>query len=241
MRDTPFRTSGRVSGEDFFGRTDAIRAVVRHLRAHNNIAIVGAPRTGKSSLINILFKNYKRADKEALTWFTDMREMTTLDDLVEEFYIGTGSQAKSHSLSALAKSLKEFDKHLVLFIDSAERFAESPFNEEALFAILASHLTSQHISLCLTMIQAPESVLINRVGFPLHTLFIRYDLLPFTGEECHELIEKKLRWTGIHFTDMEIAQLIKDSQGHPADLQQRAAELFKEKMAIEQSPKRKAY
>ena len=234
MRDTPFRTSGRVSGQEFFGRTESIRTIVRHLRGNNNVAIVGAPRIGKTSLLTTLFRNYKRADREVLTWSTDMRELKTLEDLVEEFYIGTGSQTKNHSLNALVKTLGEFQKRLVMFIDSAERLAEPPFNEEALFAILASRLQSHHISLCIAMTLPPEQVLTNRVGFPLHTLFVRYDLLPFTPDECRELIEKKLRWTGVHFDETEVDQLIKDSKGHPADLQQLAGKLFKQKMAQEE-------
>ncbi len=234
MRDTPFRTSGRVAGEEFFGRTGSIRMIVRHLRGKNNVAIVGGPRTGKTSLITILFKNYTRAEKDALTWFTDMRELAALDDLVEEFYIGMGARTESHSLNALAKNLKTFQKRLVMFIDAAERLAEPPFNEEALFAVLSSYLQSQNISLCVAMALPPESVLNNRVGFPLYTQFIRCDLLPFTPDECYELIQKKLQFTGIHFTDDEIDKLTAESKGNPADLQRLAAELFREKAALEE-------
>jgi hypothetical protein len=35
-----------------------------------------------------------------------MRELNTLDDLVEEFYIATGSRAENHSLVTLLKSLR---------------------------------------------------------------------------------------------------------------------------------------
>jgi Novel STAND NTPase 1 len=234
MRDTPFRTSGRVTGEEFFGRTESIRLIVRHLRGKNNVAIVGAPRSGKTSLITILFRNYKRAEKDALTWFTDMRELTTLDDLVEEFYIGMGARTESHSLNALAKNLKTFQKRLVMFIDAAERFAEPPFNEEALFAVLSSYLQSQNISLCIATTLPPESVMRNRVGFPLHTQFIRCDLLPFTPDECYDLIQRKLQFTGIRFTDDEIDKLIAESKGNPAELQRLGAELFREKVALEE-------
>lgn len=231
MRDTPFRTSGRVSGEDFFGRTETIRSVVRNLRGGNNVAIVGPPRSGRTSLITVLFRNYKHAEKESLTWFTDLRELKTLDDLVEEFYVATGATAKSHSIMTLAKTLKEFDKRVVIFIDSAERFGEPPFNEEALFAVLSTYLANQSISLCIATSVPPEQILTNRIGFSLHTQFVRCDLPPFTPEECYELIEKKLQFTGIHFDDDEVGKLTKESKGHPAELQRMAAELFREKAA----------
>jgi len=242
MRDTPFKTSGRVAGEEFFGRTELIRTIVGHLRSRNNVAVVGGARTGKTSLLTILFKNYKRAEKDAMTWFTDMKELTRLDDLVEEFYIGMGARTESHSLIAFAKTLKEYQKRLVIFIDSAERLAEPPFNEEALFAVLSSYLQSQTISMCITTTLPPDLVLTNRVGFPLHTQFIRCDLVPFTPAECDELIQKKLQFTGIHFSDDEVEGLIKESKGNPWDLQRLGAELFREKAALEQKSKElKAY
>ena len=231
MRDTPFRISGRVSGEEFFGRTESIREIVRHLRGKNNVAIVGAPKSGKTSLITVLFRNYKRAEKDALTWFTDMKELESLDDLVEEFYIGLGSQNKNHKLVSFSQTLKEFEKRLVIFLDSAERFALPPFNEEALFAVLASHLPTQNVTICLASSLTPESTLKNKIGFPLHTLFTQYDLLPFTPDECYDLIQKKLQWTGIHFSEDEITDLSEQSRGHPAELQRLAADLFREKMA----------
>ena len=157
MKGTPFRTSGRVAGEGFFGRSELIRTVIRNLRARNNVAIVGVSRMGKSSLINLMF------------------------------------------------------------IDSAERFAEPPFNEEALFAILSSYLPTQNITLCITITVRPEAMLTNRIGFPLHSQFVTCELLPFTAEECEELIQKKLQWTGIHFSPSEIDKLVQESKGHPAD------------------------
>ena len=237
MRDTPFRPTGRVTGEEFFGRTELIRTIIRDLRGRSNVAIVGAPHSGKTSLLTILFKNYKRAERGVLTWFTDMHDLTTMEDLVEEFYIGMGARTESHSLNALAKNLKGYEKRLVFFIDAAERLAEPPFNEEALFAVLSTYLQSQNISLCIATLLPTELVLMNRVGFPLYTQFLRCDLLPFTPDECYDLIQKKLQFTGIHFTDAEIGKLTEERKGNPADLQRLAAELFREKMALEERGK----
>jgi hypothetical protein len=230
LKGTPFRSSGRVAGEGFFGRSELVRSVIRNLRAKNNVAIVGAPRMGKSSLISLLFKKYKRAERDVLTWFTDLSEVGSMDDLVEEFYIGVGAQIKSHSLNSLVKALRAFEKRLVMFIDSGERFAEPPLNEEALFAILSSYLPSQRITLCVTTAIRPEVMLTNRIGFPLHSQFVTCELPPFSGDECEELIQKKLQWTGVHFSQQEIDKLIQESKGHPADLQRLAAELFVKKM-----------
>ena len=233
MSLTPFRVGGRVSPEYFFGRADVIRTVVRNLRSKANVAVFGPPRSGKSSLLYVLFKNYRHAEPDALTWFVDLDDVTTLDNLIEEFYIGMKSDKTDYSLSEFAKSLKQWQQRLVMFIDTADRFSRPPFNDEALFAVLATHLQSQHLSLCVATSRPPETLFTNRVGPPLHSLFIRCDLPPFTPEECKQFILLRLQWTGIDFDDYEIGELVTESGGQPATLQRLAAEMFRRKV-IEQ-------
>jgi len=230
MSLTPFRVGGRVSPENFFGRADIIRTTVRSLRGKTNVAIVGEPRSGKSSLLYILFKNYSHAEKDAMTWFVDMDNLSTLDNLIEEFYIGMKVDKTNYSLPEFAQTLKQWSQRLIIFIDTADRFARAPFNDEALFAVLATHLPSQNISLCVASSRPPETLFTNRVGLPLHSLFVRYDLPPFTPDECKQFVQLRLQWTGIDFDDEELGDLIKESGGHPAKLQRLAAEMFRSKV-----------
>ncbi len=227
MNDTPFRISGRVVGEQFFGRTETIRTVVQHLRGKSNVALLGAPRAGKTSLLTVLFRNYRHAERDAQTWFIDLRDLHTLDELIAEFYSGMKLTTTNYSLRDFAKQLKLWRQRLVVFIDNGEHFAAPPFNEEAFFAVLATHMQSQTVSLCVASTMPPESVFVNRIGLPLHSYFARCDLPPFSPMECEEFIHKRLQWTGIHFSDAEIMDLIKASGGRPADLQRLAADLFR--------------
>jgi Cdc6-like AAA superfamily ATPase len=232
---TPFQISGRLQPENFFGRTATIRDVVKILRGGGNAVIYGAPRTGKSSLLYLLFKNYRHAERDALLWFMDMKSIGSLFDFVEEFYTGLKIKKAEPSLVGFEKTLKGFESRAIVFIDNADRLAEPPFNDEALFAILATHLKLRHLSLCLAMTLPPESVFKNRVGTPLHKLTVRVDLRPFTPDECYEFIQQRLRFTGVYFDDDEIEQLVASSRGVPADLQRAAAELFRRKIEQAQS------
>lgn len=232
---TPFQTSGRVQPENFFGRTNTIRDVVKTLRGGGNAVVYGAPRTGKSSLLYLLFKNYRHAERDALLWFIDMKSIGSLFDFVEEFYAGLKIKKAEPSLGGFEKTLKGLETRAVFFIDNADRLAETPFNDEALFAVLATYLKLQHLSLCLAMSLAPENVFKNRVGMPLHRLMTRVDLQPFAPDECYEFIQQRLRFTGVYFDDEEIERLIASSRGVPADLQRAAAELFRRKMEQDQS------
>ena len=230
MRDTPFRTSGRVSGEDFFGRARIIRTVVHQLRGKSNVAIIGPPRSGKSSLLALLFKNYKLAEKDAFTWYVDMANLNSLADLVNEFYIGMRLTTTNTSLGVFGQAMRDFNERLIIFIDSADRFAQPPFNEEAFFALLATYLQRQHVSICITTGLVPDQVFTNRIGLPLSSFFFHTYLEPFTIEECFAFVSQRLQWTGVLFKDTEVHQLYLESSGQPAELQKLAADLFREKM-----------
>jgi len=227
---TPFQTAGRVQPENFFGRTSTIRDVVTVLRGGGNAVIYGAPRTGKSSLLYLLFKNYRHAERDALLWFMDLKSIGSLFDFVEEFYTGLKIKKAEPSLVGFEKTLKGLETRAVVFIDNADRLAEASLNDEALFAILSTYLKLRRLSLCLAMSLAPENVFKNRVGTPLHKLMTRVDLPPFAPDECYEFIQQRLRFTGVYFDDEEIERLIASSRGVPADLQRAAAELFRRKM-----------
>jgi hypothetical protein len=237
MRDTPFRTSGRVTGEDFFGRQQIIRTVVHQLRGKASVAVIGSPRSGKTSLLEVLFKNYKLAEKDALTWYVDLTNLTTLDDLVNEFYIGMQANVTDTSLATFGQTMRGFNGRLVIFIDSGDRFAQAPFNEEAFFALLATYLQRQHISICLTTTLVPDRVFTNRIGLPLQSFFLASYLDPLTFEEALTLIQKKLEWTGIFFSDSEINQLYMESGGHAGDFQKLAADLYRQRMLDKESGK----
>ena len=84
----------------------------------------------------------------------------------------------------------------------------------------------------ITIFSARPGVVIGKKGEDIESL--RAELQKLLGVPVHVNIEE------IRKPELD-AQLIADSNGQPADLQQRAAELFKEKMAIEQSSKHKAY
>jgi hypothetical protein len=228
---TPFKTSGRLSAEEFFGQTDTIRSIVRNLRGKANVAIVAPPRAGKSSLLYVLFKNYQRVEPDARLWFLDMATLPALPNLIEEFFAGLHIESNDYSLAALAKHLKQLTQRAVFFIDNADRFAEPPFDDEALFAMLSSHLQRQQLSLCVTTKLTPDQVFKHHIGQPLHSLFITCDLPPFTAEESFQFVSQRLQWTGVDFDGNEIAQLYERSGGRPNELQRLAATLFKRKQA----------
>jgi hypothetical protein len=231
MADTPFRTSGRVAGEDFFGRAKSIRTVVHQLRGKSNVAIIGPSKSGKSSILALLFKNYKLAEKDAFTWYVDMANLASLGDLINEFYIGMHLNTTNPSLATFGQALRDFNDRLIIFIDSADRFSRPPFNEEAFFALLATYLQRQHVSMCIATTIIPNEVFTNRIGLPLSTFFFQSYLEPFTIEECFAFISQRLQWTGIFFKDTEIHRLFIESGGYPWELQKMAAELYREKMA----------
>jgi hypothetical protein len=227
---TPFITKGRLQPENFFGRTHTIRAVVHVLRAGKSAVIQGAPRAGLSSLVYVLFKNYHHAERDARVWFIDLKTIATPQNLIEEFFAGLKIKPTEATLIELERTLRRLNQRAIFFIDHADKFADAPFKDEALFAVLATHLQREQISICLAMTLKPEKIFKNRVATPLHELLTRIELPPFTPAECYEFIQQRLRFTGVYFDDEEIERLIAQTGGMPADFQRAAAELFKRKL-----------
>jgi hypothetical protein len=235
MSATPFKTSGCLLPGEFFGRTDTIRAVVRSLHSPGNVAIVAPPRAGRSSLLRLLYENYHRAEPDARLWLIDMQTLTSLPNLIEEFFTGLKIESVDYSLAALSKGLKQWTQRAVFFVDDADRFAAPPFDDEALLALLAAHLQGPHLSLCVALKLPPAQIFKPHLGRPLHSLFIQCDLPPFTAEESFQFIDQRLQWTGVDFDGNEIAELHARSGGQPHELQRLAAALYKRKQAQQQA------
>lgn len=231
MRDTPFRTSGRVPPHEFFGRGETIRSVVHGLRGKACVAVCGPAHSGKTSLLTLLHKNYRHAEKDVLTWFVDLRNVNSLSGLIDEFYYGMKINSDNTSLRDFASVLRNWKRRFVIFIDNGDRFAAPPFNEEALFAVLSNYLPAQQISMCVATTRSPETLFTNRIGLPLHSFFIRCDMQPFSPEECFQFVQQRLQWTGVYFSESDISGLVIESRGEPAELQRLAADLFRKKMA----------
>jgi len=223
-----------VSPNEFFGRTETIRAVVRGLRTPGNVAVVAPPHAGRSSLLHLLFTNYHRAEPDARLWLIDMQKLTSLPNLIEEFFIGLKHESVDYSLAELSKTLKQWTQRAVFFVDDADRFAAPPFDDEALLALLASHLQGPHLSLCVALKSPPDQVFKRHLGRQLHSLFIPCDLTPFSAEDTFQFISQRLQWTGVDFDGNEIAQLHSLSGGQPYELQRLAAALYKQKQALQQ-------
>ncbi|MBP7688835.1 MAG: hypothetical protein KA765_13040 [Thermoflexales bacterium] len=234
MGATPFKTSGSVIPSEFFGRTETIRTVVRGLRTPGNVAVVAPPRAGRSSLLHLLFTNYHMAEPDARLWLIDMQTLNTLPNLIEEIFIGLRNESTDYSLAALAKGLKNWTQRAVFFLDNADRFAAPPFDDEALLALLASHVQTPHLSLCVALKSPPDQVFKRHLGRQLHSLFIQCELPPFSAEDSFQFIGQRLQWTGIDFDGNEVAQLHERSGGMPYELQRLAAALFKQKQALQQ-------
>jgi len=220
-----------VPPEEFFGRQDIIRLIARDLRAGGSVVVQGLPRSGRSSLLYVLFKNYKQIEEGALAWLVDLNALNDPGDLVEEFYNAMRVDAGSRVVGDLARALKGWERRLVMFLDGADRLIEPPLRDEALFAMLLSPMQTRRVSLCLAMTTAPEKLFLDRASLPLFAHCAVHRLRPFTAQETRQLIEQHLQWTGIAFTDAEMDVIVKQSGGLAGDVQRLAGLLYEKKKA----------
>lgn len=61
---------------------------------------------------------------------------------------------------------------------------------------------------------------------PLSNICPQLEVTPFSEPECQEFLSRRLAGTGVSFSSVEIVELIRKSQGHPAVLSQAAAALW---------------
>jgi hypothetical protein len=62
---------------------------------------------------------------------------------------------------------------------------------------------------------------------PLHNICRQINVEPFSPDVVRAFLTTRLKGTGIFFTESQINQLIEETQGHPARLQQAAADLYR--------------
>ena len=147
LHENPFIYGRPVRGEQFFGRQLEINTVLNRLRNKESTAIVGAPHTGKTSLLMRLADNDVLVDKLGIGFAAkiipspinlhDLPESYTpnrfWEDALEPLRVRSGNNTISqliqlarnamydhHTLEKLFKKLAENDRALLLLLDEFE-------------------------------------------------------------------------------------------------------------------------
>jgi hypothetical protein len=117
-------------------------------------------------------------------------------------------------------------RDVVLLLDEVEQLADKDFSTK-LHGLLRALAQDQNFALCVTTQHHLEKVFPpSSLTSPFHNIFSHKTIGPFTETEARHFLTARLQDVSVMFTELEIANLIEQSQCHPARLQKLAKALF---------------
>jgi type II secretory pathway predicted ATPase ExeA len=224
--DNPFAHRGRiVDPGEFVGRKVLLRQLLADLPRGISRALIGAAQMGKTSVLSVLCALWSAQHPQVTPVYLNLQIVNDDSDFFD---------ALCHSLSIPVSRGYKLERQLrgrkvLLCLDEVERLRNDRFPMEVREQLrglsdgsdapMALLLASRHPLVDLF----PDA---HAQTSPLYNLCSPIALLPFSDEECRELITSRLRGASVQFSEEDIAALTKKSAGHPATLLAESAALF---------------
>ncbi|WP_146242451.1 ATP-binding protein [Acaryochloris thomasi] len=231
IADLPFGDRGRITDENrFFDRVDLFGQLFVELAKGCNVSLVGMSEIGKSSILSMICQKGPRVPSLSSYGFVliNMEWVHGENDLFESLCYSLG--IKTCRGFALKRALQQ--RRYILCIDEIEKMTRSDLfsgDERSELRGLADGFDAP-LSLVIASrtnldLLFPDSPVMTS---PLAGLFGRpYMVGNFTPEIASQFLRKRLSETEVEFTEAEIQRLISETDGHPARLQQAAAQLYR--------------
>lgn len=231
-KPNPFGDQGCITDSSrFFSREELLRQVFEELGKGVNLSLVGDRQVGKSSILHqIIVQGTERSPLTGtlqpvfaylnLQWVDGENDF--YEALCDKLNIPTCRGYK------LTRALQ--GKRYVLCLDEIEKMTWDGFTKNLrsqlrgladggnapLKLVIASCSPLPHLF--------PDS---PELDSPLAGICYQLDVKPFSQAVVKDFVTHRLRGTGVTFSEQEIKTLFVQTQGHPARLQQAAAELYR--------------
>lgn len=229
-RPNPFGQRGCIDPTDFFDRDELLRRIFEELGKGGSISLLGPREIGKSSLLAMIaHQGPQRLGLPPDAFLhIDMQiirdEGEFFDALCDELAISP-TQRGYH----LARRLR--GKRYILCLDEIEKMRnrERFSGEERKELRGLADRASAPLTLVIASSQPLDQLFPDTDGStsPLANICPPIDVLPFTPEVARAFIATRLQPTGVRFAPAEVEHLLWQSGGHPARLQQAAADLYR--------------
>ncbi|RMG78642.1 MAG: hypothetical protein D6712_21020 [Chloroflexi bacterium] len=228
----PFGDRGCITDPSrFFDREEILRQVFEALHRGASVSLVGESQIGKSSLLAMICA-YGPAKLQLLPTAFTLLNMQWIRDEADLFVAlcqewGIDPPCRGY---ALRRKLK--DTHHILCLDEVERMIHADDfsgRERTELRGLADGaiapltlVTASRLPLSQLFPDSPEQT------SPLAGICQTIQVEPFSPAIAQSFIAHRLRDSPIQFTSAQIHQLTTQSQGHPARLQESAADLYRQ-------------
>ncbi len=225
----PFGWQGRIDAPAiFFDRELLLHTIFEELERGCNLSLVGEAQVGKSSLLAMI----AALGPTQLTMPTETFLSIDMQIIYDEndFFEALCCELEIETCRGFKLWRKLQGKRYILCMDEIEKMRKDRFSGDEreelrgladganapLTLVIASRVSLDEL---FPDAKGQTSPLAN-ICTPLH-------VPPFTPEVAQRFIEERLQGTGVMFSAAQINQLVLESGGHPARLQQAAAELYR--------------
>jgi hypothetical protein len=224
----PFTDQGRIIPEAFFGREQLLREIFEALEKGTNLSLIGETQMGKSSLLRKVCQLGAKQLPNKTFIDLDLCIIHDEGDFFRALCDEIGIPEKRGYL--LHRALR--GKQYILCLDNIERLTNTLFSGDERTELRG---LAEGAEAPLTLLIASRSRLDTLFpdspleASPLAGICQRLTIPPFSPEEVRAFIQTRLQPTGVQFTDAEIENIWQQSQGHPAQVQLAAAELYRQR------------
>ncbi len=210
-----------------------LRQAFEELNRGVSLSLVGERQIGKSSILSQICAQAEKRMQFKVEFQPKFVYLSLqLVDNEEEFYeaLCEALEIETSKGFKLTRALR--GKHYVLCLDEVEKMSWDGFTKN-----LRSQLRglADGANAPLTLVIASRSPLAHvfpdspELDSPLAGICRQLDVLPFDEEITRAFLIHRLQDTGIRFSEQEITRLFTKSKGHPAYLQELAADLYRSK------------
>ena len=208
-----------------------LRQAFEELSRGVSLSLVGKSQIGKSSILSqICAQAEKRMQFKAEFQPKFVYLSLQVVDNEEEFYEALCETLEVETCRGYKLTRALRNKHYVLCLDEVEKMSWDGFTRN-----LRSQLRglADGSNAPLTLVFASRSPLGHQFpdspefDSPLAGICRQLDVLPFSEATTRAFLNDRLSGTGVKFSEAEIVRLFVETQGHPARLQEHAADLYR--------------
>lgn len=225
----PFGRRGRIDRpEEFFDREELLRVIFEELGKGSSLALIGEREIGKSSLLATVARQGPQQMGLPPEAFIEINMQLIRND--EQFYRLLCKKIGIELCYGIDLYLAIEGKRFIICLDEIEKMHNQSFSHDARDELRGlADGAGAPFTLVIASGTALDRLFPDEDGrtSPLYNICAALPITPFPPQVARAFLQSRLQGSGITFSNAEIDDIVQRSAGHPARLQEYAAELYR--------------